>query len=147
MSKPRSRSRQYNRETNVVDFDQARKRRAERRQEESKKRQKEISEEVSPRQKKKRNRKVLFYFGAVLLLVLIVSMASINIFQLEREKANLEKRNAELTKELDEKESELANSDDPEYVEKLVREKLHMVYPGEILYLKKDEDADADGKD
>ena len=146
MSKPRSRSRQYNRENNVVDFDQARKRRAERREQETRSRQKERREELSPRQKKKRTRQFVFYLAAFLILVLVIGIASINVIQLEREKSTLEKKNTELTQELEKKESELANSDDPEYVEKLVREKLHMVYPGEILYLKKDEDVDTDGK-
>ena len=79
--------------------------------------------------------------------MVVIGIASINVIQLEREKSSLEKKNTELTQELEKKESELANSDDPEYVEKLVREKLHMVYPGEILYLKKDEGTDADGED
>ena len=144
MAKPRSRSRQYNRDNNLVDFEQARKRRANRRREEAQKKQKEVREEITPRQKKKRNRKWMIIAGAVLLLVIILGVASINVFKLEKEKMDLEKRNAQLQKQLEQKESELANSDDPEYIEKLVREKLHMVYPGEILYLKKDEEDDKD---
>ncbi len=144
MAKPRSRSRQYNRDNNLVDFEKARKRRAKRREDEARKKEKEVREEITPRQKKKRTRKWMMIAGAILLLAIVIGIASINVIKLEREKMGLEKRNAELKQELEEKESELANSDDPEYIEKLVREKLHMVYPGEILYLKKDGE---DGQD
>ncbi len=144
MARPRSRSRQYNRENNVVDFERAREERSRKRQEEAARKRRTGKRENSGRRRVKRNRRIFMYSVIILILLIVVGVSSFHMFQLSGEKRALEKKNAQLTQELKDKKAELANSDDPEYVENLVRKKLHMVYPGEILYLKReDENAEA----
>lgn len=145
MARPRSRSRKYNRENNVVNFEKARKQRAKRReQEETARAQKARKKEMGERRRRQRLRKIIFYGSVAIVLAILMVVASFNFLQLIKEKNDLEKTNKQLKTELEEKEEELKYVDDPEYIEKLVREKLHMVYPGEILYLKREDGDDAD---
>lgn len=142
--KPRSRSREFKRNDNVVDFNKARARRAENRRKAQEKAVKVKKKEApSKRQKKKRNRKTVYALLVILLLLACLAVSSMNIFKLEKQKRELEQQQIQLEETLKEKQDELKNINDKAYIEKQVREKLNMVYPDEILYMSPSEEKKA----
>ena len=80
----------------------------------------------------------------ILLVAGAVALSSVNIVRLEKQKHELVKQQEELKETLSSKQKELENVNDPEYIEKQVREKLNMVYPDEILYMSPDEEKRSD---
>ena len=55
-------------------------------------------------------------------MVAAISVSAVEIISLEKEKAQLATEQAELKKELEAAKDELANTDDPDYIEQQVRE-------------------------
>lgn len=144
MSKPRSRSREYNRNNNVVDFEKAARQRKEKRRA-AQARTEDIRQQAPERKKhKKKARKRTLIALIVLLVAAAVTISAVNIIRLEKQKHALEQEQSQLEQTLEDKKQELANVNDPEYIEKQVREKLNMVYPDEILYISPDEDKSKD---
>lgn len=80
----------------------------------------------------------------ILLVAGAIALSSVNIVRLEKQKHELVKQQEELKETLSSKQKELENVNDPEYIEKQVREKLNMVYPDEILYMSPDEEKRSD---
>ena len=104
-------------------------------------------EAPSQRKAAKKKRRLLIYAAVIVLVVAAISVSAVEIISLEKEKAQLATEQAELKKELEAAKDELANTDDPDYIEQQVREKLNMVYPGEIIYVSPDEENKIDDKD
>ena len=147
MGKSRSRSRDFHRNNEVIDFDQAREKRRRARAEKAERVYQARKEAPSQRKAAKKKRRLLIYAAVIVLVVAAISVSAVEIISLEKEKAQLATEQAELKKELEAAKDELANTDDPDYIEQQVREKLNMVYPGEIIYVSPDEENKIDEKD
>ena len=147
MGKSRSRSRDFNRNNEVIDFDRAREKRRRARAEKAERVYQARKEAPSQRKAAKKKRRLLIYAAVIVLVVAAISVSAVEIISLEKEKAQLATEQAELKKELEAAKDELANTDDPDYIEQQVREKLNMVYPGEIIYVSPDEENKIDDKD
>ena len=147
MGKSRSRSRDFHRNNEVIDFDQAREKRRRARAEKAERVYQARKEALSQRKSAKKRRRLLIYAAVVVFVVAAISVSAVEIISLEKEKAQLATEQAELKKELEAAKDELANTDDPDYIEQQVREKLNMVYPGEIIYVSPDEENKIDDKD
>lgn len=147
MGKSRSRSRDFHRNNEVIDFDQAREERRRARAEKAERVYQARKEAPSQRKAAKKRRRLLIYAAVIVLVVAAVSVSAVEIISLEKEKSQLMTEQAELTKQLEAAKDELANTDDPDYIEQQVREKLNMVYPGEILYVSPDEENKIDDED
>ncbi len=147
MGKSRSRSRDFHRNNEVIDFDQAREKRRRARAEKAERVYQARKEAPSQRKSAKKRRRLLIYAAVVVFVVAAISVSAVEIISLEKEKAQLAAEQAELKKELEAARDELANTDDPDYIEQQVREKLNMVYPGEIIYVSPDEENKIDDKD
>ena len=147
MGKSRSRSRDFHRNNEVIDFDRAREKRRRARAEKAERVYQARKEAPSQRKVAKKKRRLLIYAAVIVLVVAAISVSAVEIISLEKEKAQLATEQAELKKELEAAKDELANTDDPDYIEQQVREKLNMVYPGEIIYVSPDEENKIDDKD
>ncbi len=147
MGKSRSRSRDFHRNNEVIDFDQAREKRRRARAEKAERVYQARKEAPSQRKSAKKRRRLLIYAAVIVFVVAAISVSAVEIISLEKEKAQLAAEQAELKKELEAARDELANTDDPDYIEQQVREKLNMVYPGEIIYVSPDEENKIDDKD
>lgn len=147
MGKSRSRSRDFHRNNEVIDFDQAREKRRRARAEKAERVYQARKEALSQRKSAKKRRRLLIYVAVIVFVVAAISVSAVEIISLEKEKAQLATEQAELKKELEVAKDELANTDDPDYIEQQVREKLNMVYPGEIIYVSPDEENKIDDKD
>lgn len=147
MGKSRSRSREFYRNNEVIDFDEAREKRRRARVEKAERVYQAQKSAPSQRRAAKHRRRLLIYAAVIILVVAAVSVSAIEIISLEKEKARLVAEQAELQNELEAAKDELANTDDPDYIEQQVREKLNMVYPGEILYVSPDEENKIDDED
>ena len=147
MGKSRSRSRDFHRNNEVIDFDRAREKRRRARAEKAERVYQARKEAPSQRKAAKKKRRLLIYAAVIVLVVTAISVSAVEIISLEKEKAQLATEQAELKKELEAAKDELANTDDPDYIEQQVREKLNMVYPGEIIYVSPDEENKIDDKD
>lgn len=147
MGKSRSRSRDFHRNNEVIDFDQAREKRRRARAEKAERVYQARKEAPSQRKSAKKRRRLLIYAAVIVFVVAAISVSVVEIISLEKEKAQLAAEQAELKKELEAARDELANTDDPDYIEQQVREKLNMVYPGEIIYVSPDEENKIDDKD
>ena len=147
MGKSRSRSRDFHRNNEVIDFNQAREKRRRARAEKAERVYQARKEAPSQRKAAKKKRRLLIYAAVIVLVVAAISVSAVEIISLEKEKAQLATEQAELKKELEAAKDELANTDDPDYIEQQVREKLNMVYPGEIIYVSPDEENKIDDKD
>ncbi len=147
MGKSRSRSRDFHRNNEVIDFDRAREKRRRARAEKAERVYQARKEAPSQRKAAKKKRRLLIYAAVIVLVVAAISVSAVEIISLEKEKAQLATEQAELKKELKAAKDELANTDDPDYIEQQVREKLNMVYPGEIIDVSPAEENKIDDKD
>lgn len=93
---------------------------------------------------------------AMLLMVLIAGGLAVRgvyrLVALNRQKAETEKELAALEQQMGELQNELNQVNSDEYVEQQARIQLHMIRPGEILYVvpledQDDQDEDEDGSD
>lgn len=73
--------------------------------------------------------------GIVVVLLIGIGVVVKNIIGLSLEKKALEQQNAELTDRRDDLTAELQNVNDPDYIEEQARKLLHMIKPGEVLYI------------
>lgn len=129
------RSREFNKNNKIIDFEKARETRKEKREALAQNAQINKSEEPSKREKVKRNRKRFFYTAIMVIVVAVVGFSIYNIISvnslleetiagheaLEIEKARLE--------------YQLQHADSPEYIEQQARTMLRMVMPGETFYV------------
>ncbi len=134
-----SRSREFKRNNQVIDFERARQERRERRDEKARKeeeqRRLEEARQLSARKRKKRRNRVLIYIAAFLLIVGILVASAWNIISLQIEKSKLENRNEQLTRQRDDLREELESVGEPDYIEQQARQQLSLIMPGETLYI------------
>jgi cell division protein FtsB len=126
------RSREFNKNNQMIDFEKAKETRKEKRETLM---QMEEKEKPSKRERLRKVRKRNFYFVSVVVIVAIIGVSIFNVFSaredldaalaskeaLERERARLEHR--------------LENVESPEFIEYRARALLRMVRPGEIYFV------------
>lgn len=119
----------------IIDFDLAREERRRKRREKLEKKMPVEKTAVSKRRTAKRRRYALLTTAVILFVAAVVASSGIKLWRLSREKQatqaelnNLLEREAALQNELTQLESE-------EYIEREARAELHMIFPGEVLYV------------
>ena len=138
--KPR-RSREFKKNSQVIDIEEARRQRREKRQKaakaETRKRAaaQQESAAVSVRKKAKKNRRRLVYAAIILFIIAVIAVSAFNIFSLLHERAELRKEQERLSMIKDRLEQELESVNSPEYIEQQARSHLRLIKPGETLYI------------
>lgn len=124
---------------NVIDIEAARSKRKK-----SKKKKKE-KKPLSPRKKQQIKRKLMIYLLVAGFLILTLGYSTYKIISLKIEENQLQKKQEQLKEERDNLKEEAENVKSPEYIEKEARKQLHLLLPGEILYmLPGEEDSNGD---
>ena len=137
MAKKR-RSSQFKDSSQVIDIQEARKKRQEKRS-----RQKEKAarlEEMKKRPvrasiKAAKRRRIVIVIVIMLAFALAIGSSVMNIVKLKGEQQAALEEQKQLKQEKQELEQQLKNSDDPEYIEEKAREQLRLVKPGEKIYV------------
>lgn len=140
MAKKR-RSRDFKNSSQVIDIEEARKKRHEKR---SKNRTKAFAEQEQRRQKagKGKNRKALVYLIIIVVMLSVAGASIYNILSLKQEQKALLEEQQRLKKQRQELQEELKHLEDPDYIEEQARTQLRLVMPGESIYVFSDEDAE-----
>jgi len=129
------RSREWSKNNQIIDFEQAREQRKQNREEFTRGQQPEEPEKPSKRKRIKLNRKRNFYSALMLIIVVVFCVSIFNMIS-----ANSQLKEAAAQRELLEMEKdaliyELENVDSEEYIEQQARTMLRMIKPGEIYYV------------
>ena len=101
----------------------------------------EVHEEAPPKKKKRKKisrrarRRRRIYVAVFVLFFTIISLSAHHIVSLKMEQRELLNEQQALEDRKEELTEELKRVDDPEYIEQQAREQLHLIKPGEILYL------------
>lgn len=129
-------------EKNVIDIEAARSRHN------KKKKKKREKRPLSPRRKQQIKRKLTVYLVVAAFLLLTVGFSSYKIISLKIEENRLQQEKEELMEERDALQEETKDVQSKEYIEKQAREQLHLLLPGEILYMLpgKSDSNDSDGE-
>lgn len=134
------RSRQFREKSQVIDIEQARKNRRNRRQQikekdESAKKNVKKAPRLSKRRATKAVRRRLVYLAIVATLILVVTFTVLHLLSLKKSEVEEQNRKEALAQEKARLEQELSQVGSPEYVEDKARNELHMVKPGETIYV------------
>lgn len=119
----------------IIDFDLAREERRRKRREKLEKKLPAEKTAVSKRRTAKRRRYALFTTALILFVAAAVASSGIKLWRLSREKQETQ---AELDNLLEKEaalQNELAQLESEEYIEREARAELHMIFPGEVLYV------------
>lgn len=148
------RSREFKKNSQVVDLEEARQKRrdkramaiaeAQLREEEKARREKQREETAKKRARRTRRRMV--YTAIVCSILITIGFSAFNIISLTMERRALRQEQEQLIKTRDELQHELENASSPEYIEQQARTHLRLIKPGEVLYIlpKSDTDTDTD---
>jgi len=135
------RSREFNKNNKLIDFEKAKTVRKEKRdaliQAELLKRG---EEETSQRKLSKKARKRNFYAAAIIVIIAIVCVSAYNIHSVHRDYNEATASRDILQAEIESLEQRLQYVHSPEYIEQRARRNLRMVMPGEILFIMPDPD-------
>lgn len=133
--KPR-RSREFKKNSQVIDFEEARRQRQKKRKAAA--RPEPVSKEkqsASKRLTAKRNRRRLIYTAIFIIIIAVIGLSIFNIISLKLEQDRVNEENEALRLKKERLTEELANVDNPEYIEQQARRQLRLLMPGEILYI------------
>ena len=119
----------------VIDFDRAREERRQKRKEKLEKKIPVEKDPISLRRQAKRRRFVLVCTAGILLVAAIVVSACINLWKLSKEKEEAQAELDCLSQEQAALENELSQIESEEYIEQTARGELHMIMPGETMYV------------
>ena len=147
----RSRTFKKESENNVIDIDEAReKRREKRKQEREKKAEKQLKTEkavVSQRRRVRERRRKMIY---VLVFAVVVGVIVYSVWNIRTLKEREAQAQAELAAKQEEKERlqlELEQVESEDAVEQEAREQLHMIRPGETVYILPSQDEKKESDD
>lgn len=144
MSKNR-RSREFKNNSQVIDMEEARKKRLEKRRAERAKeeaRERKLKKENTRGKmaiRRQRNRRRLMVALIIAVLLAMVGFSMFNVISLKKEQRDVKRQQQELMEEKKALEQELKNIDDPINLEEQARDQLRLVKPGENLYMFPDE--------
>ena len=138
MAKKR-RSSQFKDTSQVIDIEEARKKRQEKRQKQQQRTRQR--EEMMPKRtarasvKAGRRKKHLTYAVVILAIIAAISMSIWNIFALKAEFNEAKQQNQQLMEEKAALEQQLKDSSKDSFIEDEARQQLRMVKPGETVYI------------
>ncbi len=148
--KPR-RSREFKKNNQIIDIEEARRERREKRTQAAKKAKAEKrgkqEQTASARKKSQKNRRRLIYAAIIFVIIAAIGMSAFKIISLLYEKSKLEKEHDRLLALKERLEQELESVNSPEYIEQQARSHLRLIKPGEILYILPDNDETENGGD
>ena len=139
MAKKR-RSSQFKDTSQVIDIEEARRKRQEKRQkQQSRSRQQEENAQkraaVKSRVKAGRKRKHITYAVVILCIIAAIGLSAINIISLKAEYKEAEQQKQVLMQQKEEMEQQLKDSSKDKYIEEEARQQLRMVKPGETVFI------------
>lgn len=131
------RSRAFKENQQVIDFEEERAKRREKRKQLSRKKKPSAEREASFSNRRAAKRfKRRFFAAVVFIIVIAVAGYSVyNVFSLRARRMKAQEHYAALEKEKKSLERELDLVDSDEYIEEKAREELHMILPGEMIYV------------
>ena len=97
--------------------------------------------EITPRERAIRRRTRLIYAAVLLVVLFFLGRAAWKAVEVKAEETAALEREQQLTVELAKLQDELARIDTAEYVEEKARTELHMIFPGETIYIINGRDA------
>lgn len=137
MAKKR-RSSQFKESSQVIDIEEARKKRQEKR----KKQQREQEQAAESRNrtvrasvKARRLKKNIVYAVIILFIIAAIGASIMNILSFKADYNEAKEQNEQLTQQKKELQEQIKSSDQKDFIEKEAREQLHMVNPGETVYI------------
>ena len=137
MAKKR-RSSQFKDSSQVIDIDEARRKR----QEIRKRQQKLVAgtraaeqKLIRPSVKQSRRRRGIIYTAIIAVIIAVVGLSAFNIVSLKKEQMEMKQKQQELEDVKAEKEEKLRHLNDPDYIEEQARTRLRLVLPGEKIYV------------
>lgn len=130
--KKKRRSREFKKNSDIIDIEEARERRRRRREKLAAKNDPQAAS-VHRKRRKKRSVKAV-YVVLILIAVVAIGISSFNLISLKAQERQVLAEQKELEEKKADMEKELEKLDDPEYIEKEAREQLKLVMPGEKLY-------------
>lgn len=143
MARKPSRSREFRKNSKVINMEEARTARREKRkaliEAEAEKRGK-ADEKNSARNKARKSRRRLIYAAVFIAIAAIIVGSAYNVLSLLEEKADMEAEQQRLIEMKERLQEELSNVNTPEYIEQQARSQLRLVMPGEILFILPKED-------
>ena len=138
MAKKR-RSSQFKDTSQVIDIEEARRKRQEKRKKQQQRTQHQ--EEFAKRQATKsrvkagRRKKHITYAVIIFAIIAAIGMSAINIVSLKAEYKEAEKQNQQLQEQKADMEQQIKNSSKDKYIEEEARQQLRMVKPGETVFI------------
>ena len=145
MAKKR-RSSQFKDTSQVIDIEEARKKRQEKRQKQQQRTRQR--EEMMPKRtarasvKAGRRKKHLTYAVVILAIIAAISMSIWNIFALKAEFNEAKQQNQQLMEEKAALEQQLKDSSKASFIEDEARQQLRMVKPGETVFMVPNQDTE-----
>ena len=138
MAKKR-RSSQFKDTSQVIDIEEARRKRQEKRAKQQRRTQEQDEavrkKQLNSRVKAGRRKKNITYAVIILCIIAAIGMSALNIISLKSEYKEVAETNKQLEEQKAELQQELEDSDQKEFVEQEAREQLRMIMPGETVYI------------
>ena len=138
MAKKR-RSSQFKDTSQVIDIEEARRKRQEKRQKQQRRERKreEMPEKRTVRASVKagRRKKHITYAVIILAIIAAIGVSILNIISLKAEYREVEQQQQQLIQEKEALEQQLKDSSKDKYIEKEARQQLRMVKPGETVFI------------
>lgn len=137
MAKKR-RSSQFKDSSQVIDIDEARRKRQEKRkkqQKQAKAQEEGRSRSVRASIKAGRRKRKALYAVIILAIIAAIGMSVANIVSLKAEQREVKEEQQRLLDEKKQLEQQLDESDEAAYIEETAREMLRMIDPGETIYV------------
>ncbi len=143
MAKKR-RSSQFKDTSQVIDIEEARRKRQEKRQKQQQ-RERRLENAVPKRAtrasvKAGRRKKHITYAVIILAIIAAIGMSAVNIISLKAEYREVEQQNQQLQQQKEDLEQQIKNSGKDKYIEQEAREQLRMVKPGETVFIVPNQD-------
>lgn len=125
----------YSDQDDVIDFEQAREARKQKRKEKLEKKVPTKMDALSQRRQAKRRRFAIISTAIILLIAAIIATACLNLWKLNKERDGAKAELEALNKKQASMENELSQIESSEYIEQEARAELHMILPGETMYV------------
>ena len=119
----------------IIDFDLAREERRKKRRKKLEKKAHLEKNVVSKRRTAKRRRYAILTTALIFFVAALVASSGIKLWRLSREKQATQTKLDNLLENKAELQNELTQLESEEYIEREARSELHMIFPGEILYM------------
>ena len=142
----RKRSKQFKDSSQVIDIEEARRKRQEQRSRQHKKgrmNQPPVSDRpVRTSIKQAKKRRSIIYAAIIFAIVAVIGVSVYNIFTLKQEQKEIIKQQQALKEQKAELEEELEQLNNPDYIKEQARTQLRLVLPGEKIYVPSADETD-----